>query len=145
MRLPPLLLLQVIAHDCLVFSENGFLIDNSELEKEILFAVLRYFEHNQDSVDYLTKFLSEGVRLPLISHGELKSLKNNPLITSSSANQEVVKKAKKWSAKSKPASWAAHRVLTGLFAYYVLCFCCLQNVNKSVHCTVCKCSLSRQG
>ena len=125
MKLPPLLLLQVIADDCLVFNKNGFLINSSEQEKDILFAVLQYFEHNQESVHYLTKFLSEGIRLPLVPRDVLKSLQNSPLIASSSANKEVVKKAKKWSAKSKPASWAAHRVLTGLFAHYMLVFCCL--------------------
>jgi len=119
LRLPPLVLLQVISDDCLVFTENGFLVDNSELEKEILFTVLRYFEHNHDSVRYLTQFLSEGIRLPLVPQDVLKWLQKNPLIASSSANQEVVKKAKKWSTKSKPASWATHRVLSGLFTQFV--------------------------
>jgi len=132
LRLPPLLLLQVLADDCLVLTENGFLIDNSEQEKDILFTVLRYCEHNRDAVHYLTKFLTEGIRLPLVPRDVLKSLQNNPLISSSSAHLEIVKKAKKWTAKSKPASWATHRVLTGLFTQCAM-FCTFlyyfQNVN----------------
>ena len=122
LTVPPLLLLQMIADDCFVITDNGFLVDSSKQEKIILDAVLRYFEHNRDSVHYLTKFLSEAIHLPLVPHDVLESLQKNPLIASSSDNQEVVEMAKKWSAESKPALWATHRVLAGLFARYMLCF-----------------------
>lgn len=119
-RLPPLLFLQLIADDSFVVTENGFLIDSSKQEKIILDAVLRYFDRNQDSLHYLTKFLSEGIHLPLVPRSVLESLQHDPLIASNCENQEILEKAKKWSANSKPASWAMHRVLSGLFVHSVL-------------------------
>ena len=115
LELPPLLLRQLMADDCLVFTEGGFLVNISQQEKEILFASLRYFEHNPDSVHYLTEFLSEAIRLPLVTRGVLESLKNNPLISASYADLSVVDRALNWSDESKPESWAARRILNGLF------------------------------
>jgi len=84
-------------------------------EKGILFAILRYFKHNPDSVHYLTEFMSKAIRLPLVTSGILESLKNNPLISASNANLDVVDRALNWSGDSKPESWAARRILNGLF------------------------------
>jgi len=114
MQLPPSLLLQLVTDGCLLFTEDGFLIESSRQETEILFAVLRYFEQNPNFVHCLTKLLSDAIHLLLVPHRELESLKNNPLVASSSANMELVKKALNWPDKSTPESWAAHRVLIGL-------------------------------
>jgi len=114
-KVPPLLLRQLMADNCLVFTENGFLVDISQQEKAILFAILRYFEHNPDSVHYLSEFLSEAIRLPLVTRGVLESLKNNPLISASGDNLSVVDRALNWSGDSKLEPWAAHRIPNGLF------------------------------
>jgi len=115
LKLPHKLLRQLTADNCLVFTDSGFLVDISQQEKGILLAILQYFEHNPDSVHHLTEFLSEAIRLPLITRSELESLKSNPLIFASSANQEVVERALNWSDDSKPESWDAHRIPNGLF------------------------------
>ena len=131
LKLPPLLLRQLTVDNCLVFTENGFQVDISQQEKSILFAILRYFKHNPDSVHYLSEFLSEAIRLPLITRGVLESLKSNPLISASSAIQEVVDMALNWSDDSKPESLAAHRIHNGL----LICFlsgsqrCSFRNAN----------------